>query len=1119
MRIFIFLCFSTVLALTPNNLVSQNSKIKIEAAGTLTVDEIFDLIMEQTDYKFFYEEGIFEDFPKVQVQKGRIRTNALLKQSLSHKNLDIEVTENNAILIRERPRNGNHEEVVQVIVSGTVTDGDGTPLPGANIVEKGTTNGIQVDFDGNFSISVEDENAILVVSYIGFATKEVPINGQPNINIVLEESAAGLEEVVVIGYGTSTKRDLTGSITNVAVENTPIALQPTTNVLQMLQGTTPGVNVGAISSAGGSPDLLIRGQNSINASNAPLIVLDGIIFDGSLNTIPNDDISSIDVLKDASSSAIYGSRAANGVIIITTKKGRSDRPAISFNHYTGVQDWTKVPKMKKGAEFIRWRMDNLELQGTEDLSIPQILSPKEYKAYNEDHQMNWFDEVTQFAPIHNYQMSVSGRSEKTNYYISGGLLNQHGVLDNDNYEKFNLTFKLENDISDWLSVGLNMYYDSSDYSGSSPQMYMATWYTPYSYKYIEGYEDVLDRFPTNSFLYNPYWGQPQFGQTGYYDDDLDKRWGIRGSGYINVEMPFIKGLSYRLDYTQSRRVNDRGFFHHAFGEVNTDNPDEIENSERFLNKAYGSKVTATDNSWVMNNLLNYQNKFGDHKINVLLGYTRDASTSERVQFSGSDFSGAGTSVLGFYGLDLADPTKKGGETSISEFSNVGYLSRLNYSFKNKYHLTATYRRDGYSAFAKGRKFGGFPGVSIAWTLSEEDFVQQILPKLDYFKFRASFGKNGNQGIDPFQTLANVGSGQTVFGNQTFNYFYPASLANKSLSWETTTALNVGANFSLFSGRVFGDVDFYKSETTDLLLNRNLPIITGYNSVRTNLGRVDNKGIEVTLSTINIKTQELQWGTAFAFSLNRNKISSISGLDADGDGLEDDDIGNRWFIGKSLGAVYDYTIDGIVQNEDTEYIDTFGFQPGDLKIRDINGEDEQGNLTGQPDGRISAADRSIIGYTAPNFRANMSNTVTYGNFQLYFDLNLVMGGGRNNYYLGQNRAAFIGTVPTVGNWLSGREYWMPNDQSNKVPRPNYANPYGYGFWQSREFLRLQNVSLAYNFDSKVKDLLGVNELKLYVSGKNLFTKTDWIGLDPENAGTIGGSNPVMRTFTLGINFSF
>ncbi|NKI26982.1 TonB-dependent receptor [Arenibacter sp. 6A1] len=1006
-----------------------------------------------------------------------------------------------------------------ITVTGTVTDESSVPILGVNIIEKNTTNGVVTDFDGNYSINVKDTNGVLVFTFLGLKQTEVRLDGRTQISVVMEEDAANLDEVVVIGYGTSTRRDVTGSISSISVENTPIALQPTTNVLQMLQGTTPGVNVGAISSAGGTPGLLVRGQNSINASNAPLIVLDGVIFDGSLNTIPNDDIASIDVLKDASSSAIYGSRAANGVIIITTKKGRSDKPTISFNHYTGVQDWTRVPEMKKGEEFIRWRRDNLELQGTEDLTLPRILDPKEFKAYNEGHQMNWFDEVTQFAPIQNYQISVSGRTDKTNYYISGGLLDQHGVLDNDNYEKFNLTAKLENDITDWLSLGLNIYYDSSDYSGSSPQMYMATWYTPYSYKYVDGYDDVLDRFPTNGFLYNPYWGQPQFGEAGYYDDDLDKRWGVRGTGYLNMDLPFLKGLSYRLDYTQSRRVNDLGFFHHEFGEVNTDNLEEIENPDRFLNKAYGYKSTETDNSWVMNNLLNYQNNFGNHRIDVLLGYTRDQTASESVRFSGSDFSGAGTSVLGFYGLHLADPTKKSGRTTKNEFSNVGYLSRFNYSFKSKYHVTATYRRDGYSAFAEGQKFGDFPGVSIAWTVSEEDFVQKALPKLDYLKLRASHGRNGNQGIGPYQTLANVGNGQTVFGDQTFNYSYPSSLANKSLSWETTTALNLGANFSLYSGRISGDIDLYKSETTDLLLNRNLPIITGYNAVRTNIGQVDNKGIEISLNTINIKTSDFQWGTGLSFSMNRNKIASISGLDADGDGLEDDDIGNRWFIGKSLGAVYDYTVDGVVQTEDTEYINTYGFQPGDLKLKDLNGEDAEGNLTGQPDGQITAADRSIIGYTVPNFRANMSQTVTYKNFQLYFDLNLVTGGGKDNYYLAQNRTAFQGTVPTVGNWLAGREYWMPDRQSNIVPRPNYANPFGYGYWQSRSFLRLQNLSFAYNFDQQTKDLLGVNELKLYVSGKNLFTSTDWIGLDPENAGTIGSSNPVLRTFTLGINVSF
>tara|TARA_R110000764_G_scaffold36_3_gene303 strand:- start:6679 stop:9756 length:3078 start_codon:yes stop_codon:yes gene_type:complete len=1000
-------------------------------------------------------------------------------------------------------------------VTGTVTDESSIPILGVNILEKNTTNGAVADFDGNYSILVSDINATLVFSFLGMKTVELNLAGKNQLNVIMEEDASNLDEVVVIGYGTTTRKDLTGSVSSVNVENSPLAIQPTTNLLQLLQGTTPGVDIGAISSAGGSPSLLVRGQNSISASNAPLIVLDGVIFDGSLNQIGNDDIATIDVLKDASSAAIYGSRSANGVIIVTTKRGKTEKPTISFNHYTGIQNWTRMPNMKKGDEFLKYRADNLSLRNVTDLSTENILSAKEYAAYQAGHQMDWLKEISQFAPIQNYQVSISGRTDKTNYYVSGSLLEQKGVLDGDDFTSFNLSAKIENKITDWLSYGLTTRYDSQDYTGFSPDINQATGYTPYSYKWLQGREgEVLDKYPTPSLLINPY--------TNFYNDDLDKRWGIRGTGFMTIEVPGIDGLSFKTSYTQSRRVYDDGFFAHEMSYVDPDVESQLTDPQQFLDRTNGSKSTSTSNSWVLDNTLTYNKGFGNHRVTALLGYTKDKSESESVSFSGTDFKEAGSSVLGFYGLKFANPERKGGGTSITERSNVGYFGRLNYIFKNKYHLTATYRRDGYSAFSEGHKFGEFPGVAVAWTVSEEDFIKNGIPQINHLKFRASYGENGNLGISPYETLAGVSGGATIFGDQTFNTINQSNLANKTLSWETTTSLNLGVNFSLFKNRVSGDIDVYKSETTDQLLSRRLPPFTGFGQVRTNIGQLDNKGLEVSLKTVNISSKDFEWSTGMTFWYNRNKLVSIVGIDADGDGIEDDDIGNRWFIGESLSSIYDFTIDGIVQTEDSDYLDTYGGNPGDLKIVDINGRDQEGNLTGEPDGKIDADDRSIIGDASPNYRANITNTFNYKNFQLYFDINIVTGGGKANHYISSNQRAFLGTSPGnnhVANWLSGREYWMPDNQSNIVPRPNYANPYGYGFYQNREFIRLQNVSLAYNFDQGVKDLLGVNEFKLYITGKNLFTQTDWVGLDPENAGQIASSSPVIRTFTLGLNLSF
>lgn len=997
-------------------------------------------------------------------------------------------------------------------VKGKVLDWEGVPIPGATVIQKGTTNGTITNLEGIFDIQLKTTDDVLLISFVGMQSKEVVVGNQTELTITLESDVIGLDEVVAIGYGTTTKKDLTGSVASVRVDNTPLVNLPNLGALQVLQGTTSGVNIGAVTSAGGTPGLMIRGQNSITGNNSPLIVLDGMIFTGSWNEINPNDISSMDVLKDASAAAIYGSRSANGVIIITTKRGKSGKPVINFNSYLGIQNWTRVPDMRKGEDFLEWRRDNLALTGVEDLSVENILGPRELEAYNAGHQMDWMEEVTQFAPIQNYQASISGATEKVNYYVSGTYVDQRGILDNDNFTKASITAKLENTIADWLSYGIDMNYTENDYSGIAPEMYMATWYTPYSYKWVEGYEDkVLQRYPTTSFLYNPY--------TGFYTDDLDKGWSFSGKGFVNVKVPFIAGLNYRLNFSKRKGVGRRAQFTHEMAYANTWKPEDIENPTKFLNSTNGYNQTSTSNRWIMDNLLTYKKSFGKHNIDLLAGYTRDQYLGEVVRFAASDFSKLGTSVLGYNGLNLADPEKKSGTTSVSEYSNIGYIARANYSYNNKYHVTASFRRDGYSAFGEGSKFGNFPGASVAWTISEEDFIKDNIPALDYLKLRASYGENGNQGISPYATTAGVAFGTTIFGETSFNYSYPSSLANKELSWETTTAMNLGLNFSILGGRLSGDIDVYKSKTTDQLLTRNLPIMTGYGSVKTNIGQVNNKGFELSLNSINVDSSNaFKWQSGLRFWLNRNKLVSLYGLDADGDGVEDNDIGSNWFIGESLGVIYNYTTDGIVQAEDTEYIETYGAKPGDVKFVDINGKDENGNLTGKPDGKINADDRSIIGNSNPNFRMNISNTLSYKNFELYMDVAIVAGGGKNNYYMAGNERAYLGLIPITGNWLN-QDYWTEDNPSNTIPRPDYSNSLNYGFYQSRAFGRLQNVSLSYTFNNEITEKLKVDNLKVFVSGKNLLTITDWVGLDPENAGQIGSSSPVIRTFTMGINLSF
>lgn len=1012
-----------------------------------------------------------------------------------------------------------------ITITGKVMDEKGETIIGATI-KSSAGGGTLTDANGSFKLTTESD-AVLTVSFIGYASQEIKVNNRTKINITLLPLANQLNDIVVVGYGTQKRKDVTGAVTTVRLEDSPKSSVPFINALEAIQGTA-GINIGPSTSAGATPNIVVRGQNSINANISPLIVLDGVIFNGNLNDINMNDIATYDILKDASSAAIYGSRSANGVVLITTKRGKTDKPTINFSTYYGIQNWTRVPEMRKGEDFVQWRKDNLSLLGTDINDITKVFpNALERKAYTEGHTLDWLDEVTQYAPIKNYQINVSGKTDKMNYYFSGGLLDQKGVLFNDTFKKPNFTVKLENTITDWLSYGVNGYYSSLDYSGYSPGLYMATYMSPYSYKYVEGRDDqLMHRYPSGSpSLYNPLWGNNTELTRGVYDDNLERSYNLQGTGFLNVKIPFIKGLNFRFDVTGRRSTSELANFHHEGAEVNTDIPAQIANPAQFLAKTSGFKENAISASWLVNNLLSYTRSFGKHNIDALAGYTRDNYRLETVRLNALDFLNAGTTILGYNGLELG--TTKTGYTRYNRYANVGYIGRLNYNYAQKYYATLNIRRDGYSAFAKDYKFGWFPGGSVAWALSEENFMESI-SFVNYLKARVSYGRTGNQGITPYSTQAFVDPGFTVFGSTSTAFMTPVSLANETLTWEKTGALNFGLDFSLFNNRVSGNIDVYKSKTTDQLLVLSLPIFTGYNSVNTNRGEVQNKGIEISLNTVNIKSEGgFRWESGFSFWMNRNKLVHLKGIDLNEDGIEDDEIDNRLFIGKSLGANYDLTVEGIVQSSDTEYMNKYRtvtgtqiFFPGDLKFKDINN-----------DGFINNDDRSIIGYGKENFNFNISNTLSYKNFQLFFAINSIVGGGKNNFFSSTNlRGLNPGqTLPTQANWLN-EEYWMAGRESNKNPRPNYSNPFGYGFYQSRTFARLQNASLSYNFPKQITEKLKVNDLKVFVSGTNLITLTGWTGLDPANGAQIGGnggssqssvntSNPLMRTVSFGLNVGF
>jgi TonB-linked SusC/RagA family outer membrane protein len=1004
----------------------------------------------------------------------------------------------------------------QKTVTGTVKESNGNFLAGVSITLSGSTGGTTTDATGKFSVQVPLKG-VLIFSMTGYSTQTISVSGRSDLQVTMEAESASLNEVVVIGYGTQKRRDLTGAVRKINIEESPVSTITNVSPLQAIQGT-PGVNIGPVASAGGAPSVLIRGQRSLAASNAPLIVLDGVIFGGSLNEINTQDIASFDILMDASAAAIYGSRAANGVIMITTKRGKTGKPSINVNNNYGIQSWTTRPDMRKGQDFIQWRTDNRKLAGQTDLSIEKVLDAKELKAYQAGQSIDWLDEITQYAPLNDLNVSVSGKADKVNYYVSAGYLNQKGVLDNDNFEKYTVTAKMDAKITNWLDYGLSLYYSARDYSGTPPSMGSATVGTPFSYKWLDEGKGILDRYPTPANLLNPYWGDAN--SPGLYDDNLEKYTSTRIIGYLSADIPKVKGLNYRLNINKYKSEFINGSFRHETYFINPDNAADVANPAKYLSSTYGSMANLMSNSWEIQNLLTYKRSFGDHSIDALAGYQRDYNSNSRVATSATDFASAGTTVLGYYGLNLGNPANQRVSSTFNELANLAYLGRLNYNYLSKYYMTFNYRRDGYSAFAPGNKFADFYGGAIAYAISEENFFKKALPQVNYLKIRMAYGQNGNQGIDPYETLANIASGTTVFGPTSSLFIYQSSLANKQLSWEKTTTLNGGLNFALFNNRISGDLNIYTSKTTDQLLTRSLPALSGFGSVRTNIGRVDNKGMEFSLTGVILspsKAKAIRWETTLNYWRNRNKVVALTGVDADGDGKEDDDLGNRWFIGEPIGAIYDYVVEGIVQSSDVDYISKFAAKAGDLKILDINGT-IRGD--GKPDGKINSLDRKIVGYVQPRFSWSMAHTLSYGNWQLYVNLNAIAGGGSKNYYMAPNSTYNLTTFGNnqQQNWIN-EQYWTPETPSTIFTRPNYSNPYGYSYPKNRGFVRVQDVSLQYAFDQKQLSKLKLNGLRLYVSAKNPLLFTNWLGLDPENGGALGRANPLFKTVNFGTNIQF
>ena len=979
-----------------------------------------------------------------------------------------------------------------VVVSAT----DQEPIVGAAVVEKGTLNGTATDVDGRFTLEVK-KNATITVKYLGFKDQDVAVSGKSEVRVVLAEDNQLLDEVVVVGYTTMKKSDLTGAVSSANLK--AFEKSANTNLLQVLQGTVPGLNIGLATSAGSDPSISVRGTNTISGNQNVLVVLDGIIYTGELSALNPADIESIDVLKDASATAVYGAQAANGVLLITSKKGTKGRAHVSFSSSYSVQSPTHKLRTMNREEMLNfdneclWQYSKTPESGYTQQDPNFKLAQRMPDSWMTDANGNivdgdydWWDDFTRNGRIQENRLNISGGSDAMQYLISLGNSNVKNYMLNDDFKRNSIRLNLDIQPTKWLKAGVQAFGSFINRDGAETYLPFLIENSPLTQPYDS--EGNMNHYPAHDARENPYHGS--------LVDDYDRNNSFFANLYAEVALP-LNGLTYRVNFGNNYRIGEHNY------------------SSEFAENSNGSayKHHSTYYDYTLDNILNYKNDFGKHSVGATFVY---GASRRKYSYTAADSKLFPRMTLGYNSLELGSTQNT---TSDAWLETLLYqMFRVNYVYDNRYMATATLRRDGYSGFSANNKSAIFPSFALGWVISNEEWFN--VPGIDYLKLRAGYGASGNQ-TSRYSSLARVNSSiGYIFGDGVAGAMRQelASMENADLKWERTTGINLGLDFALFNNRINGSIEYYSTRTKDLLYAVSIPSITGFNSIMSNVGEISNHGFELTLSSRNIMTKDFEWTSTFNLSMNRDKIKKLAGLDTDGDGKEDDLTSSSLFIGESLSAIYDYTVDGIYQVGD-DIPD--GFNPGNYRIVDIN-----------KDGKIDENDRSIIGRTDPAARMGLLNSFRYKDFTLSFFLNAVVGGDKS--YQGKNSYAELVNDNTLRhNRLTEQvdKFWTPSNPDGIYALYN-ANPAINPFrYENRSFLRLQDITLSYNLPAVLMKKIGVDNINVYMSCKNLLTITGWHGWDPEadmvyqdinNQNRMTGSRyedrPVMKSVTFGININ-
>jgi len=1080
-----------------------------------SLDKIFREVKKQTGYTFVYTEIMLRKANKVSIDVS----NATLEQALDLCFRDQPLTYtilNKMVVIKEKEkvvRLAQAEAPPPVSISGKITNSNNEPLVGASVTEKGTKNTTVTKEDGAFTITVSRTNAVLVISYVGYAPREMSIGDQTFVNVTLERSNTNLSDVVVVGYGTQRRKDLTGSVASVGGKE--IKDLAATRVDQALTGKVAGVQVKTTTGEPGAPpQIRVRGIGSISAGASPLFVVDGFPTDN-IQTLNANDIESMDILKDASATAIYGSRGSNGVVIINTKRGRAGKTALSFDTYYGLQKVLKKPKMMNAIQQAHYTYDgylNNNLDAGNSVAgdpstwkIPMPAAVLDVLAGKNTYDKDALDQILHTAPMHQYQLSASGGSENIRYALSGEYLDQEGIIINSNFKRYSLRANVDAKLTKRLSVKLNINPSFTNknalpsYTGGETTLVGSALGT---FNWIP----LLD---ANGGYTNEH-GRTDLSEMNnglaVLRETKSNQKGMRFLGNVSAQYTLMDGLNLNI-MVGGNVLSTKGMMFTPQLPV-------------FLNvPAVGTDSSSLTTNWIAEYTVNYLKSFGKHNITALVGYTTQKERGEGNSLTSNKYPNNLVPSLSAVSGQIT-----GGTSNVYEWSLISYLARVNYNYDNKYYLTASVRADGSSRFGTKNKYALFPSVALAWRIKEEEFMKD-LSFLNDMKIRASYGRSGNNNIGNYESYATINYENYVFGNGAVGGFAQGKLENPILTWEKQQQVNIGVDAALFNNRLRLSVDHFRSSNTNLLLNVNIPSTTGFSNSLQNIGEVQNNGWEFVVGTTNLKGK-FEWTTDFNISTYRNKVVKLGPT---GDPIYT--ANNITLIGQPIGMFYGLKLDGIFKTQaelDKGPIWNPGAadrsRVGDMRFVDVSGPN------GKPDGIISSADYTVIGSPYPDFYYGMTNRFSYADFSLSVSLQGTQGSKIYNLSRGQGNSG----RGRLRGYEFNANYWKSeSDPGNGITqRPNNAptggaRAIGQQFMDDGSFLRINNIILSYGLPEKIAHRLTLSSIRFYVNATNPFLFTKYTAFNPdvslnENPLTPGNEQnnyPLPKSLVFGLNVGF